>query len=95
MPVIGVIVNYHLMFQNSSFQPLQNLLDYLGDNRVRRTSGFLSVFACASSGQFGRSTHASGSGVKNLLPMRRRFNAWVRRIPWRRKCQPTVVFLPR
>lgn len=36
MPVIGVIVNYHLMFQNSSLQLLLNLLDYLGDNRVRR-----------------------------------------------------------
>ena len=25
---------------------------------------------------------------------RRRFNPWVRRIPWRRKWQPTPVFLP-
>ena len=22
------------------------------------------------------------------------FNLWVRKIPWRRKCQPTPVFLP-
>ena len=26
---------------------------------------------------------------------RRRFNPWVRKIPWRRKWQPTPVFLPR
>ena len=26
---------------------------------------------------------------------RHRFNAWVRKIPWRRKWQPTPVFLPR
>ena len=25
---------------------------------------------------------------------RRRFNPWVRKIPWRRKWQPTPVFLP-
>ena len=25
---------------------------------------------------------------------RRQFNPWVRKIPWRKKCQPTPVFLP-
>ena len=25
---------------------------------------------------------------------RRRFDPWVRKIPWRRKWQPTLVFLP-
>ena len=25
---------------------------------------------------------------------RRRFNPWVRKMPWRRKCQPSSVFLP-
>ena len=25
---------------------------------------------------------------------RHRFNPWIRKIPWRRKCQPTPVFLP-
>ena len=28
-------------------------------------------------------------------PKRCRFNPWVRKIPWRRKWQPTPVFLPR
>ena len=33
--------------------------------------------------------------VKNLLQCRRlRFNPWVRKSPWRRKWQPTPVFLP-
>ena len=33
--------------------------------------------------------------VKNLLQSRNpRFNLWVRNIPWRRKWQPTPVFLP-
>ena len=33
--------------------------------------------------------------VKNLLQCRRRvFHSWVRKIPWRRKWQPTPVFLP-
>ena len=33
--------------------------------------------------------------VKNLPPMlETRFNPWVRKIPWRRKWQPTPVFLP-
>ena len=36
-----------------------------------------------------------GSEVKNLLQCRRyRFNSWVGKIPWRRKWQPTSVFLP-
>ena len=36
-----------------------------------------------------------GSEVKNLLQCRRcRFNPWVGKIPWRRKWQPTSVFLP-
>ena len=39
-----------------------------------------------------------GSVVKNL-PVRQdhrrhRFNSWIRKIPWRRKWQPTPVFLP-
>ena len=33
--------------------------------------------------------------VKNLLQFRRRrFKPWVGKIPWRRKWQPTPVFLP-
>jgi len=34
--------------------------------------------------------------VKNLLPMhmRRGFDLWVRKIPWRRAWLPTPVFLP-
>ena len=33
--------------------------------------------------------------VKKCLPSRRlRFNPWVRKVPWRRKWQPTPVFLP-
>ena len=36
--------------------------------------------------------------VKNLPAWRRHrrlgFNSWVRKIPWRRKWQPTPVFLP-
>ena len=36
--------------------------------------------------------------VKNLpaneADMRQEFNLWVRKIPWRRKWQPTPVFLP-
>ena len=36
-----------------------------------------------------------GSVVKNHLPSRRcRFHPWVGKIPWRRKWQPTPVFLP-
>ena len=40
-----------------------------------------------------------GSAVKNLLAMqeicrRHGFNPRVRKIPWRRKWQPTPVFLP-
>ena len=35
------------------------------------------------------------SEVKNLLQCRRhRFNPWVRKIPWRRNRQPTLVSLP-
>ena len=36
-----------------------------------------------------------GSAVKNLpAKERHKFNPWVRKIPWRRKGQPTPVFLP-
>ena len=36
-----------------------------------------------------------GSVVKNLPAMRRHeFNPWVRKIPWKKKWQPTLVFLP-
>ena len=31
----------------------------------------------------------------NVETQRHRFNPWVREIPWRRKWQPTPVFLPR
>ena len=33
--------------------------------------------------------------VKNLLPSQETwFDSWVRKVPWRRKWQPTAVFLP-
>ena len=32
--------------------------------------------------------------VKNLPAMRRQFDPWVMKIPWRREWQPTPVFLP-
>ena len=32
--------------------------------------------------------------VKNLQCRRPRFNPWVRKIPWKREWQPTLVFLP-
>jgi len=36
--------------------------------------------------------------VKNLPALQElqetRFNSWFRKIPWRRACQPTPVFLP-
>ena len=35
-----------------------------------------------------------GSGVKNLPIRRHRFDPWVWKTPWRRKWQPTPVFLP-
>ena len=31
----------------------------------------------------------------NARDLRCRFNPWTRKIPWRRKWQPTLVFLPR
>ena len=34
-----------------------------------------------------------GSVVKNLPARRQGFDPWVRKIPWRRKWQPTLVFL--
>jgi len=36
-----------------------------------------------------------GSGIKNpLAKQETRFSLWVRKIPWRRKWQPTPGFLP-
>ena len=37
-----------------------------------------------------------GSGVKNLLPAMQEIQVWplVRKVPWRRKRQPTPAFLP-
>ena len=36
-----------------------------------------------------------GTVVKNLLANRRHgFNSWVRKIPWQKAWQPTLVFLP-
>ena len=35
-----------------------------------------------------------GSEIKNPSAKRLRFDPWVRKIPWRRKCQSTPVFLP-
>ena len=32
--------------------------------------------------------------VKNLPAMQETFNPWVEKIPWRKKWQPTPVFLP-
>ena len=42
---------------------------------------------------------SGGSVVKNLPASvgkhkRCRFDSWVRKIPWKRKWQPTIVFLP-
>ena len=49
----------------------------------------------------GKLDFLGGSVVKNLPAMqehlqcrRHRFNPWVGKIPWRRKWQPTPVFLP-
>ena len=64
MPVIGITVNYHLMFQNSSLQLWLNLLDYLGDNRVRRDVR-ASVSFCLYSLVVSLGTQAGGSGIKN------------------------------
>ena len=36
----------------------------------------------------------SGSAGKNLQCRWHRFDPWVRKVPWRRKRQPTPVFLP-
>ena len=35
-----------------------------------------------------------GSAVKRLPSRRSGFDPWVRKIPWRRKQQPTLVFVP-
>ena len=36
-----------------------------------------------------------GSGKESACQCRRhKFNSWVRKIPWRRKWQPTPVFFP-
>ena len=35
-----------------------------------------------------------GSSVVKNLTARLGFNPWVRKIPWKRKWQPTPVFLP-
>ena len=32
--------------------------------------------------------------VKNLPARRQRFDPWVRKIPWRKACEPTPEFLP-
>ena len=38
---------------------------------------------------------AGGSAIKNPLAMQEiRFDPWVGKIPWRKKWQPTPVFLP-
>ena len=41
---------------------------------------------------------SGGSAVKNLRAIKKMwemsFDPWIRKIPWRRKCQPAPVFLP-
>ena len=37
---------------------------------------------------------ASGMNLQCRRCKRRRFDPWVRKIPWSRKWQPTLVFLP-
>ena len=57
------------------------------------TQGFLLIFNCFVYIKFGASLVAQS--VKNFLQCRRpRFNSRVGKIPWRRKWQPTPVFLP-
>ena len=45
-----------------------------------------------------RSTHNRLIGKESAYQCRRHqtleFNSWVRKIPWRRACQPTPVFMP-
>ena len=40
-------------------------------------------------------TAGKESSCQYRRPKRYRFNPWVGKIPWRRKWQPTPVFLPR
>ena len=55
------------------------------------------LFSCANASLF--NGIIPGGGVVKNLPAnarhkRNRFNPWVRKIPWRRKWQPTPIFLP-
>ena len=38
--------------------------------------------------------HAKAPACQCRRPKRHRFNSWVRKIPWKKKWQPTPVFLP-
>ena len=57
--------------------------------RVRILSDKIKEYICGSSGK-----ESSLNAIDCLQYRRPRFGSWVRKIPWRRKQQPTPVFLP-
>ena len=50
---------------------------------------FFCLFVCCPGGTSGK-----GSACQCRVRKRQGFNPWVRKMPWRRKRQPTAVFLP-
>ena len=49
---------------------------------------------CSQEGGFPGGASGKESGCQCRKRRRRGFDSWVRKIPWRRKWQPTPVFLP-
>ena len=60
------------------------------DGRGGKGSGFQSIYYKSRRLSLSRVDGKSGSVVKSLPG----FDPWVRKIPWRRKWQPTPVSLP-
>ena len=48
----------------------------------------------AFAGRFFTTSVTMPAWQKSIIPRWQGFDPWVRKIPWRRKCQPTPVFLP-
>ena len=63
-----------------------------------QSQSFISVslaWVCVFNGDVEPFILLDGSAGKQSARLRRCvFNPWVRKIPWRRKCQPTAVYLP-
>ena len=83
-----IFVNYNISFSLSDL--LHSVWQSLGPSMTLQMTRFLPFHHGLLKWQGGKE-----SACQCRRHKRCRFNPWVGKIPWNRKCQPTPIFLPR